>query len=391
MRLIPPHDLTFVSSTAEVSTLGAWSSATTYNAGDRVQVAPAAAINAPGGTESYDRTIDLAGLPIETAARYAVTIGSDTFSYSAVKGDTRTTVATRLATAIDDHEAYQASSVGEIVTIGTGAGLAAVSFSTSAAVHEYEAAQTGTNKPPATNPAFWTDLGVSNPYRLLDAYVSSQTQSANSFTTSVDVVGRFDKIAFFALDGAVSARVQLAYNGAEVYDETFPLSLASVVESWWDYFFGSIEYADSAILDIPGTYDRCTVSVTLNGNSGTIVKCGHLTIGQSLLLGATQYDVKLGITDYSTKITNDFGDTEFVERAFVKNLSYDLEIERGNEDMVFRALSAVRAVPSVYDANPDASPTPLSSLRVFGYFTEFSVQLKTFNGTYCSLDVEGLV
>ena len=103
-------------------------------------------------------------------------------------------------------------------------------------------------------------------------------------------------------------------------------------------------------------------------------------------LGRTVYGTTVGIEDYSRKERDAFGNAIIIERAFAQKADYEVEITTQDTRRVQRFLSNYRATPVVWIGNQDTS----YGLIVYGFYTQFSINLATPSISYTTLEVEGL-
>ncbi|MCU7885285.1 MAG: hypothetical protein KZQ82_13930 [Candidatus Thiodiazotropha sp. (ex Lucinoma annulata)] len=236
---------------------------------------------------------------------------------------------------------------------------------------------------PPDNPLSWLDIGATNRWKMLDNSVGSQTVQATSMTVTVQAK-YVDTLALLNLQGD-SVRVRLLDAADQVLsDDTHDLSVHES-GSWSDYFFGDFVYRNSLVLPINGLYATVKIEVTLTGEQCTI---GHLLAGRAIWLGGTRWDAWLGITDYSIKDTNDFGETYLTKRGYGNSLDVDVWIESGSVDRVHRTLADLRATPVLWQANNDE--TIYESLILFGWYRDFQQVLPGPKYSICSLNLEGL-
>ena len=199
--------------------------------------------------------------------------------------------------------------------------------------------------------------------------------------------GAINSVALLELTGA-SAVVSMTSvsGGGTVYNQTVNLD-ASEVSDYYAYFFSPFLQKTAVVLtDLPPYADGIlTVSIT---GSGT-VSMGVLVVGLQTLLGASQYGAAAGITDYSIKTTDAFGNTTLTQRSYAKRTSTKLWLAKGAINRVHRKLSDLRATPCVWVGVEDDSGT-YEPLTVYGFFKDFSVEVAYPEAALCSLEIEGM-
>lgn len=108
--------------------------------------------------------------------------------------------------------------------------------------------------------------------------------------------------------------------------------------------------------------------------------------GQDIDLGVTEGSPVIAITDYSRRVTDDFGVTTVVRRGFSRRMSVRLLVPSDEVDALQRQLADLRATPALWVAGED-----LDSLSVEGFYKDFSVDLAVPPVSFCTLSIEGLV
>lgn len=253
-------------------------------------------------------------------------------------------------------------------------------------VHKvYESLVEGnTGKDPETSPAFWAYVSPTNPWKMLDRSVTTQTENPESIQVEVRSRGRALAIAVLNAS-AKEVRVEMldAVEGT-VHDQTYSMVSPSGVDDWYDYFFEPVvRLQDLMITDLP-SYASPIVRVTLNGED-EVVKCGALVVGPILNFGTTQYGVEIGIRDFSRKEQDDYGNYTIIERAFSKRATYPLYLQNDKVDNFQQLLASIRATPVVY-----IGADIYSSTAVYGFYVYFKIEIAYINYSACTIEVEGL-
>jgi hypothetical protein len=102
-------------------------------------------------------------------------------------------------------------------------------------------------------------------------------------------------------------------------------------------------------------------------------------------LGTTETTPTVTLTDYSRRVTDDFGITTVVERGFSRQMSVRMLLPYDRVDLVQQRLAALRATAALWVADDT-----LASLSVNGFYKDFSLDLNTRPVSYCTLTIEGL-
>ena len=245
---------------------------------------------------------------------------------------------------------YTAWAVDNVYTIG-----ARVLRAPSHRIYE-SAADGNTGNDPLGASGLWIDIGPTNRWAMFDQALGTSTLRNGGMVVTIDA----GAVHAVALLDVVGATVRVQTTG---YDQTQAVGPGAIT-----------------FLDLPGVDADLVVTVTGVGETSV----GTLLVGQLVALGITGESPTAGITDYSRKETDDFGEVTVVERAFAKRMSAKALITTDAVDLVANRIAAVRARPSLWIA-----ATAFDSLIVYGFFKDFSIEVGE-NVSTLSLTVEGL-
>lgn len=214
------------------------------------------------------------------------------------------------------------------------------------------------NEPSAASTQ-WSDIGPTNRWAMFDEALGTATSAAGSIVVTIDPASPVNAVALLDV-AAPLVRVQ-----ATGYDRAkAPPASPGVV----------------TFLDLPLTTDPITV--TISSASGASV--GTMLVGRLVGLGVTEAGPSAGITDYSKKEADDFGDVTIVERAWAKRMGLRAMLSTSAVDLVVQRLAAVRAQPCLWIGDET-----LEVLTVYGFYKDFSVTVGE-NVSTLDLTVEGL-
>ncbi|WP_109514759.1 hypothetical protein [Pseudomonas ovata] len=252
----------------------------------------------------------------------------------------------------------------------------------------YEALVANTNVSPTaapTNPPKWLDLGATNRWAMFDDKMSSVTSNPESISLSV-VPGRaVDALAFFGIDASsILVRVIDSYQGVIFESRVSPV-ITDGIDDWYAYFFSPVELSeDFVVLDVPaGSFG--TIEVVIS-KPGGVAKAAALIFGKMARLGEALYGTSVGITDYSKKDRDDFGNFKIVERGFSKKAEFDVMVDTSRVGSVQRTLARYRAKPLVWIGEASYEAT-----IIYGYYRDFNLVISGPTQSDCSISVEGLV
>jgi hypothetical protein len=250
----------------------------------------------------------------------------------------------------------------------------------------YEAlvAHTGANPETDTSdPPKWLDLGADNRWRMFDDKVGSLTEQTGSIAVELQPGAVINSVALFNLLGRSATVTLTDPSEGVVYQRTVSLVDAGVSD-WYEWFFSPIgRQTDFVLLDLPA-YGTATLSVTIDNASDTAA-VGHLVMGRQAELGVAVYGSGVGITDYSRKETDTFGNSVVVERSFSKRAEFDVVVETPQIGRVQRLLASLRAQPVVW-----IGAEGYESTFLFGYYRDFQISISGPSVSDASITVEGL-
>lgn len=240
------------------------------------------------------------------------------------------------------------------------------------------------DKEPAANPAEWLETGPTNLWAMFDGKYGTRTLQEGSVDVTIAAAGRADSLALLNLTGTSVDVVVTDDADTVIYDETFSLVSVEGIDNWYDYFFAPIEQSDSLFLsDLPVNYNP-TVRVTVNYPEGTAA-VGWFVLGRIIDLGETERGLKLGITDYSRKDADDFGNFTVVKRPFSRTVEARFLLAKVRVDPVYRLLGEYRATPIVW------VPTETYGTSIIpGFYRDFSIGIEYPTYSLCNIEIEGL-
>jgi hypothetical protein len=248
----------------------------------------------------------------------------------------------------------------------------------------YESLANGNLGNPLSDTTKWLLVGNTNRWKPFDNSVQSQASMPDIMEYELVIDERMDSVVFLNVSAA-TARIQMtdAIDGV-VYDETYNLVSTSGINDWYAYFFEPIvRLTDLAVTDL-SPYVNSTINITLE-DSGNDVLLGALIMGLQRNVGKTLYGAKVGITDYSVKTQDSFGNYEVLQRSYRKRSEMTVSIQSALVDELQIILAGLRAIPSVY-----IGTSTYSSTVIFGFFRDFDVTIEYPTHSLLTINLEGL-
>lgn len=230
----------------------------------------------------------------------------------------------------------------------------------------------------------WVKISQTNRWKMFDLKTTSQTYNLNLIDVILIGVSQIDSISILNIDAAL-----LEITGKDQFGATFYTYIANLVstEGIYDpytYFFSPLIYLTDVVLQDLPPYALASYQITLT-NTGNTVKCGTCIIGKKMPLGDTKYGMQVGITDYSVKRADEFGDFTITERAYSKTLNASSYVPNTQINAHVNLLNRFRATPLVW-----IGTELYSSSFIYGFYKDYQVIVEYPTHSLINLEIEGL-
>jgi hypothetical protein len=230
----------------------------------------------------------------------------------------------------------------------------------------------------------WLQIGATNRWKMFDAISGTQTSIATPLTIVLTPAQIFNSLALLNV-AASSITVSMTVLGVNVYSSTVSMTTGLDVQNWYGFFFDPItNKTDVVFQDIP-PYSNSIITITIN-NTSSFAACGNCVIGNSYSMGMTQYGAKAGITDYSVKTVDAFGNMTITPRAYSKRMTVDLAVPSALVDDLATVMALYRSTPIVWIGSDNL----YTCLIVYGFYRDFEINISYPQISHCSLTIEGL-
>ena len=252
----------------------------------------------------------------------------------------------------------------------------------------WESLAAGNTAVPGTDPTKWLDLGYSNRTRMFDTKVSSQSEDTGFLNVELAVGELVTSVAFLNVLG-VSIQLRVLDDITEIYNETVDL-LDDAVTDWFEYFTAEVEQTTKAFFDGIPCYPSSRLIVAVNPGSGAMSPSavGHMVFGRSFVIGySPELGASSGTQDFSKKETDEFGETEFVERPYADENSLVLRVPKPRINAVARLLREVRGPCLLLGSDDTAYSEVLVS---FGWIREHRMVVAYHESAMLDIDFGGL-
>lgn len=207
----------------------------------------------------------------------------------------------------------------------------------------------------------WYDVAATNRWAMFDQAVGSVTSALTGpITVQLNMPGPVNDVVLL---GVIGTSVNITLPGANRTVAVPGSAAALLVEG----------------LASPGG----TLTLTISGPG--IVGLGTFAAGNFTSLAYVVQGVQAGITDFSKKGFDAFGQPEIVRRSYLRRLTLPVSLAAANFDQVVRILSALRSTPVVWRGVPW-----LQSTLVYGWPKDWSLKLDTATQASGSISLESL-
>lgn len=130
------------------------------------------------------------------------------------------------------------------------------------------------------------------------------------------------------------------------------------------------------------------LGITIYKTAGVDTQVSEIVFGVSYELGALIEPTSGGITDFSVKTRDDFGNVTLVRRNFAERASYTFYFNKTERARIRNFLAYLRAVPLVFYEDGDL--TNEFGLALLGFITTFDLPAPAASVVIGTLEAEGL-
>jgi len=251
---------------------------------------------------------------------------------------------------------------------------------------KYERKVAGTTaKTPESDPDNWFDIGPTNRWAMFDRKVGTVTSSAGPLVVVLRAGGVSGLGALELTGRQLKASLTDSPGGPVVYSKTIALD-GTVIESVYDWFFSDYEQlTDAVMIDLPQHFLSGELTIELTGTSG--VEIGVLQVGQVVDVGMTKKGASVGISDFSKKDRDTYGNFDILERTWSKNSSMQVLTEARDLNKIYRKLAALRATACIYIGTDRIGFEPLIT---YGFYKDFGITVDYERYHLLNIEIEGL-
>lgn len=233
---------------------------------------------------------------------------------------------------------------------------------------------------PESDAVNWVYVSPTNRWKAFDAANETQTANTDDIQMVIQPGVLCDSIAFDNLD-ADTIRV---FVQGTTFDQTIQLKTRSVA-NWFQYFFEPFKFKKSAVFTGIPLVTTNVIHVIIR-KAALTAKVGTCIPTLQRTIGYAEPGAQIGIIDYSTKSTDQFGSTTVVQRSFSKRMTMGVMCDNADVDAIEELLALYRATPVVWVGAGNA----FTSMVVYGYYKSFDIDIVYPTQSRCNIEIEGL-
>lgn len=235
------------------------------------------------------------------------------------------------------------------------------------------------------SPPRWLEISPTNKWGMFDKKVGTKTAGTGALT----VVLRPGRLQGVYLDGLRGAHAVIGMSavpgGPVVLSRSFILD-GRIITSFYEWFY--TDYAQKerlSVTDFPLHFNGdLTISITGAGS----VACGMCQVGRVLEIGGTEFGAKWGMSDYSVKEKDRFGNLDVREGDYSDNVTLSVLVLKEDYDRVINQLKKLRAIACAWIGTTTSG---YENLSPFGYFKDAYVVAETPLTCKLAIEIEGVV
>lgn len=241
-----------------------------------------------------------------------------------------------------------------------------------------------THNPDEAGSAWWSDQGPTNMWAMFDGEVTTPSTASDVLTIVLNV-SNIDSLALLNVN-AKTISVSLTVGGVVKFSSEDLMDDNREVMDWESYLWAPFRRKSKLVkLNIP-KYLNGVLTITMSTPSGT-VSCGMLVIGKAFLLGYTEYDASVGISDYSKVSFDSFGKGTLIKRNYSPTQTVSIMMENNRLDIAYLQVADIRTTPVLWIG----SDADYECLIMFGIYRDFRPVIKYPEQSICNLQILGMI
>jgi len=240
--------------------------------------------------------------------------------------------------------------------------------------------------------ADWIKDGATNPSRLSDGFLHSQTigdETINNGSVSFDVIS--DSIDAFALMNIEADTIDMTYladDGVTVIKQQTVNLILNADLDIIDYIYNEEDKLKNSYLVYLQRAYTTTVRIALHKTIG-VAKVGICLPGKILQIGQSKWGIETPKKNYGKRVDNDFGISTFVIGKKVKTMKVDCLIPTDEFSIIDRELDDLLDTPTLFLG--DARENGQESTWVYGTLKSAIPIMENELGSKILIKIDGLI
>lgn len=257
-------------------------------------------------------------------------------------------------------------------------------------VHSYQVWQSlqadNTGKDPAQHATWWVLVGPVNLMRAFDRKHTTKTRFADAAWFEIQLVDPINAFSLIECDGIRSVTVKLEHASYGIlYEKTVGMWTTPDESGWYAWAYGERrEQSVMHLFDLP-TYRNAKLRVEIEAANDAGI--GVMLLGQQKDIGfGVMPGLSMGVRDFSRKDRDQWGDVVLQERAYARERSFRVTVEKSQLDNTDRVLTSLRATPALWLLSQK-----YEQANVYGWVQDWRVSVDYGPYSVLSLQIEGLI
>ncbi|MBX9869001.1 MAG: hypothetical protein K2X63_04325 [Burkholderiaceae bacterium] len=196
---------------------------------------------------------------------------------------------------------------------------------------------------------WWSDIGPTNKYALIDGTTNSKSQITGTLTV-VLTPGFFDTILISGMSGShLSVTVKKVAGGDVIFSYYRALD-NSIITNMYEFYTAPFNLQTEFLATGIAPYLNAEVTISITGSGSSIVKCGVIAFGIMRNFGSTDicHGAK-GIPRTAVKfVNNPDGSIRIVNKREGNDFSGKFYLEKNQANSVFRLLKEIGSTPAYW-------------------------------------------
>lgn len=192
--------------------------------------------------------------------------------------------------------------------------------------------------------AEWLRIGLSNRWAMFDGSVSYASLFGGNKSVTINPGSDYDTVGCVGVDGMSFIRLDvLDQFGGLLYREDKPATNPD--SDFLDFSLSEIVFTDIP----PFVNAKVKVSFFVDGSGESRV--GEFIVAKSYDIGTAVTGTQSNTKDFSEQKEDQFGNFEYIERAIVPSVTYQVDVKKGKAIAVQRFVNSIRGKSNLWYAD----------------------------------------